>query len=169
MEDSAEFQAHVQRLFTPLKPGLAYVRTEEFATDDFEPDEDLRGLTHDMLLRARKEAIECLSIVETDIMEQLNHDAHRYIREAGEQPGWGAANEEEMRVNLAEFCNTNIIRWDDIHFPEYKEQSPGVLDDAGFEYVKSFVGSALAALPYHTTEGEEEIYYDSDETEKADE
>ena len=167
MVDSAE--THVQRLFTPLKPGLVFVKRMEFMEDEFEPDEDLDNLTPEMLRRARKQAIKCLSIVEADMKEQLNYDALRYIAENGEQPGWNAVDAEEMKTNLAVFCDTNITRWDDIHFPVYKETSAHALDDAGLEYVKSFVGSALAALPYHITDGPEEIYYDSDVTEKADE
>jgi hypothetical protein len=175
MENSAEFDAHVQRLLAPLKPGLEYVQTAAFVEDEFEPDEeDLVGsLTAEMLPRARAAAIECVGIVEGVLMDQIRNDATRFLEGNGDSPGWNAPDADAMQVNLEAFCGYNIHAWDTIHFPQYKEdaeeKSPGFLDASSFEYVKSFVGSALAALPYHITEGDEEIYYDSDETAKAEE
>ena len=161
-----EFKEHVQRLFIPLKPGLARVRTMEFVVEYFEPMEWLDDLSPEMLQSARNEAVKCIDIVERDMMDQIEYDAFRYIKE-GEQPAWNAGNENALEANISGFCDTNIGRWEDIHFPEYRQRFPGVLNDAGFEYVKSFVGTALAAISNYIADAEEEIYYDSDSTQKA--
>ena len=164
MEETPEFKAHVQRLFTPLKPGLAFVRTAEFLMNDFEPGEDLDDISPEMLELARKEAVKCIDIMEEDMLEQIEYDARRFVEDGGMNPGWNAANVDEMEMNLAGFCDSNISIWDDIRFPEYKENTAHGLDDAGLKYVESFVGSALAAIPYHIEDGDDEIYYDSDVT-----
>ena len=164
MEDTPEFKAHVQRLFTPLKPGLAYVRTMEFVTEDFETMHDASDLSPEMLDRTRKQAIEGVSIMEAEILEQLHEDARQYIEEGGGAPGWNAVNVDEMQMNLAGFCDSNMGIWERVHFPQYKERNPGQLDEEGLAYVDSFMGSALAALPYHTEDGDESVYYDSDVT-----
>ena len=126
-----------------------------------------------MLQSARNEVVKCIDIVERDMTDQIEYDAFRYIEE-GEQPAWipwNAGNENALEANISGFCDMNIGRWDssweDIHFPEYRQRFPDVLNDAGFEYVKSFVGTALAAISNYIADAEAEIYYDSDSTQKA--
>ena len=154
---------HIKRVFTPIKPGLQYVRTEDFR-DYFEEMEDLDDLSPEMHERAYEEAVKCVDIVQESIMEQLQYDARRFIEEGGEDPGWRSANAGTMKTTLAAFCDLNIGMWEDEFFPQYKEANPEVLDEAGFEYVKSFIGSALAVIPNHIEDGDESIYYDSDAT-----
>ena len=167
MEELPEFKKHVERLLTPLKPGLEYVRTIEFIEDDFEAMECLDDLSPLMLERARREAVRCVDIVERDMMDQIYDDAVRYMEENGAEPGWNAANLAALQTNLAGFCDINMERWERVHFPAYKNAYKGLLDEAGFEYVRSFIGSALAAIPYHVDDFEDSIYYDSDSTQRA--
>ena len=169
MEETPEFKEHVERLFTPLKPGLAFARTAEFMMNDFEPEQDLDDISKEMLELARKEAVKCIDIMEEDMLEQIYDDARRYIEEGCEMdPGWNASNVEQMEMNLVGFCDSNISIWDDNQFPRYKANAAHGLDDAGLKYVESFVGSALAAIPYHIEDGDEEVYYDSDVTTAGD-
>ena len=169
MENLPAFQAHVERLFAPLRPGLAYVRTMEFVTEDFEEIEDTSDLSPSMLERARAQGILCVDIVEEEILIQIRLDAHRFMEQNGVQPGWNAANADELEMNLEGFCDSNSGIWNSTHFPEYKARNPGDLDEAGLAYVRSFVGSALIALPSHLEGGDESIYYDSDETVQGEE
>jgi hypothetical protein len=122
---------HIKRVFTPIKPGLQYVRTEDFR-DYFEEMEDLDDLSPEMHERAYEEAVKCVDIVQESIMEQLQYDARRFIEEGGEDPGWRSANAGTMKTTLAAFCDLNIGMWEDEFFPQYKEANPEVLDEAGF-------------------------------------
>ena len=164
MEDQHKvIEEHVRRMSTPLKPGLVYARCAEFVAE-FEDMADLDDLSPEMLALARDEAVKCVDIIEASFMEQHQHDALRFIEEDGNQPGWDAPNVDAMRANLAAFCDINIGTWEDELFPRYQEAHPGALDEAGFEYVKAFISSALAAIPYHIEDGDESVYYDSDKT-----
>ena len=71
MEETPEFKEHVERLFTPLKPGLAFARTAEFM-NDFEPEQDLDDISKEMLELARKEAVKCIDIMEEDMKRKLD-------------------------------------------------------------------------------------------------
>ena len=160
--DRLRRQAQFERLFNPLKPGFAYVRTEEFVKE-FEERHDTTELTPEMLQRARMEAVACVQIVEDEICLQIEGDADRFMQE-GTEPGWNASNVEEMQMNLTGFCNSNVGVWERAHFPEYKERNPRQLDEHGLEYVDSFIGWAITELPSHIMDGDDSIYFDSEET-----
>lgn len=162
-EQKPEFQEHFQRCFTPFKPGFAHVRSEDFVINHFEPyEEDMTArLTPEMLQLCRAEAVKCIDIMEKEFEEQLKRDSFRFLKE-GTMPAWNARNMDELTVNLAAFCDMNIDVWEEVHFPVYKETCT-VLDEAGLDYVRVFVGAALARMPY-CIEDETEIYYDSDDT-----
>ena len=100
---------------------------------------DTSDLLPEMLDRARKQAIECVSIMEAEMLEQIEGDAIRFIEEGGVEPGWNAANVDEMQMNLAGFCDANIGIWERVHFLPYKERNPGQLDEKGIAYVDSFI------------------------------
>lgn len=185
-QQTPEFCEHVARLFAPLKPGLAYVRTMEYAVNDFEcnhVDPDITDtLAQAFLLgRARLDAIRCVDFLEMEIIDLIELDATEYARSPNPMNyAWNAKNAEELRINLCGFCDGLIDIWEEHHHPAYHaavmiaSTDPNTTTplplygrEALSEYVKSFVGCASAALPYHLEEGEEEIYYDSDDTEEA--
>ena len=185
MRQTAEFREHVARLLAPLKPGLAYVRTLGYAVNDFEhnygdPDfmDVLNASPATLLQRARTDAIRCVDYLEREFVEQIESDAIAYMKQPDKYGGqnftWNATNPEDLATNLSCFCDINIGIWEDLHFPTYRQSidsDPTLAPaerEAVAEYVRSFVGSASATVPYHLEEGSEEIYYDSDDTEKAD-
>jgi hypothetical protein len=170
------------RLFAPLKPGLAYVRTMGYAVNDFEcnhADPDITDtLAQAFLLgRARLDAIRCVDFLEMEIIDLIEQDAIEYARSPKPMNyAWNAKNAEELRINLCGFCDELIDIWEEHHHPAYhaaviaSEPTPLLPlygREALSEYVKSYVGCASAALPYHLEESEEEIYYDSADTEEA--
>jgi hypothetical protein len=164
MYNTDEFKAHVKRLLNPLKPGLKYVRTEDFIRDFEDDPDETSNLTPQMLSLARVEAVKCIDLVEKEIEQCIYADARRYLKER-DIPGWSAKSLDEMQTVLSAFCDTVIGEWDDTLFPEYKRTNMYALNEHGFGYVKSFVGSALAAMPYHIEDEDNlSVYYDSDET-----
>ncbi len=180
LRQTEEFREHVARMFTPLKPGLAYVRTMEYATDDFEEDfaepdfMDVLTASPALLHRARLDAIRCVDHLEAEFIEQLESDAIEYMKNPDPiNYAWNATNPEDMQTVLCEFCDVNVRIWEEDHHPTYHASiasDPTLTDterEALSEYVKSFVGSACVAIPYHLMEGDEEIYYDSADTEEA--
>ncbi len=180
IRQTTSFQEHVARLLTPLKPGLEYVRTMGYAVNDFErnyadPDFlDILTLSPALLHRARLDAIRNVDFLELEIMDLIELDAIAYMKNPDPvNYAWNAKDPEELRVNLCGFCDCNIGIWEENHHPTYHASlaSDPTLTEierkALSEYVKSFVGCASAALPYHLEEGDEEIYYDSADTEEA--
>ena len=177
---TAQFHAYVERMFAPLRPGLAYVRTEDYIINDFEEDmvepEVFDPLDDRLLLRARTDAIKCVDSMEELMMEDVRYDALCYMKDPnmldGKDLSWNATNPESLRTNLCGFADAHIGIWEELQFPVYCEtlatdpsftESERALISA---YVKSFAGSAHAAIPYHIQDGEEEIYYDSATTEE---
>ena len=180
LRQTTPFREHVARLFTPLKPGLAYVRTMEFAVNYFErhfvrPDIMDALVTAPLLLhRARLDGIRCVDYLETEIVDLIELDAIDFLQNPNPTHyAWNASDAEELRENLSSFCDGNIEIWEENHYPSYHvsvANDPTLTDaecGALSAYVKSFVGCASATLPYHLEEGSEELYYDSADTEEA--
>lgn len=178
LRQTAEFHEHVQRMFTPLKPGLAYVRTAWYAANDFEEDfaepDFMDVLTPALLERARSDGVMCIGWMEKEMRDTIETCALAYMRDpniyGGQNFAWNAHDPEDMREALCTFCDQNISNWEEEHMHNYIASIAGdeTLSEAERtalgQYVESFVGSALAAIPYHLQEGDEEIYYDTDDT-----
>ena len=186
MRQTAAFQEHVTRMFTPLKPGLAYVRTMEYAIEEFEGEmvefeviSPFRTESPALLMRARNDAILSIDTLEDEIIDQIESNAIRFMNDPtmfnGQNFAWGATDADDMNTVLACFCDTNIKIWQEIYEPLYTAslQNDATLSDPERRiigaYVRSFLGSATAKLPYCHEDGDEEIYYDSESTERDEE
>jgi hypothetical protein len=130
-----------------------------------------------LLTRARADALRTIDTLEAEIIDQIEHNAIEFMKDTtifdGKNFAWGATDAEDMETVLASFCDTNIKIWEDIYLPVYKTslQSDETLTDSErgiiSAYVVSFLGSAAARLPYCHEDGDEEIYYDSESTERG--
>lgn len=174
---SQEFRGHFERMFIPLKPGLRHVRSEAFVREEFElnsPEvmELFRSLRPEVLHRARSDAKSALDQAEESMRLQLEHSAAQFMRDpnifGGQNCAWNARNADEMQENLSGFCDMNIRIWEENYLESYTAFVNSEFKDheafALVEYVKRSVSFALASVPYHLEEGEEEIYYDSEST-----
>lgn len=174
------FSDHVARMFTPLKGGLRYARTLDFALQNYEPNfakPHVMNILHPLplhLKRARTDAAACIDIVEEAILSHIECSALAYMKNPhmynGQQFAWGATNRDDLETILEAFCAQIRDVWREQLFPDTvfcyyfdddtTHEAPA--RRALAEYIQHYVEMALAVAPHHMIDddGGADIYYD---------
>jgi len=172
MNAAQQRQAHVRRLLSPLKPGLAYVLTPAFIRKfEREDADDGAPMPPEELRRARHAARARMRLRKQEMLLYFRLDADRYLlsEEEDAQPGWNASNLDDMRLNIGGYCDAEAGNWERHGLKKYAERNPDALSQAGLAYVGRFISAALQELPDHIGDGDESVYYDTtDEEEEED-
>lgn len=165
-----ELSENMDRLMTPLRPGLDAVNRMDFITGRFEPELalDLSSLTDDLKQRIRADALVNLLKYWELVQETVEESLAMYTEQhgSGRNFTWGATNEEDLITTLAQFTDGVVRVWVDYYaFPYvYRLFDEGNLSITQVEtmrrYVQEFVQYAAADIPYYVHRAVN-VYYDA--------
>jgi hypothetical protein len=185
VRQTPEFHEYVERMLEPIRPGLAYARTDEFIYNGFERDMLEIGdhaKEHfeegPVLNRGRKDCKQWIDTLETMVIEHIQIFCSDFIRNPDtrdrENASWDASNPEELTVAVACFGDEIIRIWRDEHLETYRatlDADPTLTEpqrSALAHYMMRYIATAAASLANHIADwGHEQLYYDSATTEEG--
>jgi uncharacterized protein YqfB (UPF0267 family) len=186
VRQTPEFHEYVERMLGPMRPGLAYVRTDEYIFNGFEKDMLEIGDHAEehfeegpILNRGRADLKQWIDTLETMVIEHVHTFCIDFIRNPDardrENASWGVTNLEELETVIASFADQIIRTWRDEHLASYRatlDTDPTLTEpqrNALAHYMMQYIASAAANLPNHIEDwGQERLYYDSATTEEGD-
>lgn len=164
-----DFAENMDRLMTPLRPGLDAVNRMDYVTGRFEPELalDLSSLTKDLQQRIRADALINLLKFWTLIQETVEESLAVYTEQhgSGRNFTWGATNQDDLITTLSQFTDGVVRAWVDYcAFPYvYRLFDDDNLSITQIEtmrrYVQEFVEYAAEDIPYYVDRAAN-VYYD---------
>ena len=186
VRQTPEFHEYVERMLGPMRPGLAYARTDEYIYNGFEKDmleiEDHAEEHFEegpILNRGRADLKQWIDTLDTMVVEHVQSYCVDFIRNPdkhdAETVSWGVTNPEELKTVIAGFGDRIISAWRDEHLASYRatlDADPTLTEpqrSALAHYMMEYIACAAVNMANHIGDwGQERLYYDSAKTEEGD-
>jgi hypothetical protein len=180
LRPTAEFQAHFERLFTPMVPGFNSVLHTDRVFEEYEYELldvfDDPGPPPALLARMKLEGQWAAQTFKTLIIDTLEKSIVQFIHTpdmfGGDNFTWNATNSDALSTNMEAFLSMNVDIWKEFDFVEYKEslRADVTLTPAEYEdvclFVKEYIEWCALYIP-REVENAQDVYYDSATTEEG--
>ena len=175
LRDTLEFHEHVERMFRPLKHGLAEVQSQDFLDNVLPNEIYVEDMPLDLRPRAYAAAFEVFKTYGALLLDTVEKSVIQYMEAPemydGQTISWGATCAEDLSTSLSCFTDMNFRIWMEHEFVTFcnttllTEFTEAEREHVSY-YVEEYVSVCMAAISDFAGDAED-VYYDSADTEEG--
>ena len=176
LRDTPEFHEHVERMYRPLRHGLAEVQSQDFLDNVLPNEIYVEDIPLDLRPRAFVAAFEVFKTYGVLLLDTVEKSVIQYMEMPdmydGQTISWGATCAEDLSTNLSCFTDMNFRIWMEHEFVTFCDTTL-LTEFAEAErehvryYVEEYVSVCMAAISDFAGDADD-VYYDSADTEEGD-